>query len=101
MKAAIRVDMACRARIGGTDGSIDIPAFMHCPFSVDVRARNGRERIDTSFEGDGLRFQVLEVHRCISEGRTESSVMPLAETVAIAGILDNIRGQLGVVYPGE
>ncbi len=101
VKAAIRVEMSCRARIGGTDGSIDVPAFMHCPFRLDVRDKNGCERIDTSFEGDGLRFQVHEVHRCIGEGRTESSVMPLAETVAIAEILDNIRGQLGVVYPEE
>jgi predicted dehydrogenase len=101
VKAAIRVPMACIARIGGTDGTIDIPAFMHCPYSIDVRDKNGHERIDTSYEGEGLRFQVLEVHRCLAEGLTESATMPLAETVAIAEILDGIRAQIGLVYPSE
>jgi hypothetical protein len=44
---------------------------------------------------------VEEVHRCLAEGLTESPVMRLDETVAIAGVLDFIRAQIGVVYPGE
>ena len=36
-----------------------------------------------------------------SEGLTESPVMTLDETVALAGVLDDIRAQIGVVYPGE
>jgi hypothetical protein len=54
-----------------------------------------------AYEGEGLRFEVEEVHRCLAEGLTESPVMSLDETVAIAGVLDDIRGQIGVVYPGE
>jgi predicted dehydrogenase len=97
VKAALRVPMSCTGRIMGTDGVIELPAFMHCPAWVVV---NG-ERIDTAWEGEGLRFQVEEVHRCLAEGATESSVMPLDETVAIARILDEIRAQIGVVYPAD
>ena len=32
---------------------------------------------------------------------TESPVMSLDESVAIAGILDTIRAQIGLVFPGE
>jgi predicted dehydrogenase len=101
VKAAIRVGMACTARISGTDGWIDLPALMHCPNFLTVTTHAGPERIDGSYEGNGLRFEIEEVHRCLSEGSAESSVMPLDETLALAATLDAIRAQVGVVYPGE
>ncbi len=101
VKAALQVSMACTARIAGTDGWIQVPAFMHCPEWLEVAGAAGPERIDAGYEGEGLRFEVEEVHRCLAEGLTESPVMALDETVAIAGVLDDIRGQIGVVYPGE
>jgi hypothetical protein len=93
--------MSGTARIAGTDGWIQLPAFMHCPESLDIAGPAGLEHIDAGYEGDGLRFQVDEVHRCLAEGLTESPVVTLDETVAIAGVLDDIRAQIGVVYPGE
>jgi predicted dehydrogenase len=102
VKAAIRAPLACTARISGTDGWIDLPAFMHCPTSFTVNAFGaGPEVVDGSFDGDGLEFEIREVHRCLDEGLTESPTMPLAETVALATVMDDIRSQLGVSYPGE
>lgn len=101
VKAALRAPLPCTARIAGTDGSIQLPAFMHCPEWIEVSGPAGPERIDAGYEGDGLRFQVDEVHRCLAEGLTESPVMALDETIGIARVLDDIRGQIGLVYPGE
>ncbi|MDT7657118.1 MAG: hypothetical protein QOF38_1833, partial [Pseudonocardiales bacterium] len=56
---------------------------------------------DTPHEGKGLRDQAAEVARCLREGRRESDVMPLDETVAIMGTLDEVRRQIGLVYPSE
>ncbi|MDT3446599.1 Gfo/Idh/MocA family oxidoreductase [Pseudofrankia sp. BMG5.37] len=95
VKAAIRVTMTCTARIAGTDGSIDLPAFMHCPNALTVTTRpGGAEHIDGSYEGNGLQFEIAEVHRCLLEGLTESPVMPLDETIALASTLDAIRAQV-------
>jgi predicted dehydrogenase len=101
VKASIRVGMSCTARISGTEGWIDLPAFMHCPSSLTVTTSAGPERINGSYEGNGLQFEIEEVHRCLAEGSIESPVMPLDETRALAGTLDAIRSQVGVVYPGE
>jgi predicted dehydrogenase len=101
VKAALRVGMTCTARIAGTEGVIDLPALMHCPNSLTVTSAAGVEVIDASYEGNGLRFEIDEVHRCLEEGRTESDVLPLDESIALATTLDTIRAQLGVVYPGE
>jgi hypothetical protein len=49
----------------------------------------------------GYEYEIAEVARRISAGQTESPVMPLDETVAIMGILDQMRAQTGVVFPGE
>jgi predicted dehydrogenase len=100
-KAALRVGMTCTARIAGTDGVIDLPAMMHCPNSLTVASPTGVEHIDASYEGNGLRFEIEEVHRCLSDGQTESRVITLDESIALATTLDAIRAQIGVVYPGE
>lgn len=101
VKAAIRVGLACTARVAGTEGTIDLPAFMHCPSSLTVSARGAVEHVDASYEGNGLRFEIADVNRCLVEGRTESPVVPLDETIALATVLDDIRAQIGLVYPGE
>jgi predicted dehydrogenase len=101
VKTAIRTPMACTGRIAGTDGTIDLPAFMHCPDHITVRGAGGEERIDAPWKGEGLRFQVEEVHRCLDAGLLESERMRLDESVAIAETLDAIRAQIGVRYPGE
>lgn len=101
VKSALRIPMACTARIAGTEGWIDLPAFMHCPQSFTVRSPRGEEVVEAGWDGDGFRFQVDEVHRCLHAGLRESPGMPMADTIAIAEVLDAIRAQIGVRFPGE
>jgi predicted dehydrogenase len=101
VKAALRVGMTCTARISGTAGAIAIPALMHCPNSITVMSADGVEEVDGSYEGNGLRFEIEEVHRCLAAGQLESEVMPLDGTVELASTLDAIRAQIGLVFPGE
>jgi len=100
VKAALRVGMTCTARVSGTAGAIAIPALMHCPNSITVMSADGVEEIDGTYEGNGLRFEIEEVHRCLAAGRQESDVMPLDESIALATTLDAIRAQIGLVFPG-
>jgi predicted dehydrogenase len=101
IKAALSVNMACTGRVAGTEGVVEIPAFMHCPDAIRVLSPAGIEDIDGSYEGNGLRFEIEEVHRCLDRGRGESEVVPLDETLSLARILDDIRRQIGLVFPGE
>jgi predicted dehydrogenase len=102
IKAALRVGLSCTARISGTDGWIDIPAFMHCPEWLTVTTRaTGAALAEYPAGGNGMRFEIAEVHRCLAAGLTESPAMTLDETAALMSTLDSIRAQIGVVYPGE
>jgi len=101
VKAAIRTNLACTARIAGDDGVIDIPAFMHCPQHLVVTTMAGAEHIEAPMEGNGLHHQVHEVHRCLRAGLPESLAMPISESLALATTMDAIRAQIGLRYPGE
>jgi predicted dehydrogenase len=94
VKAAIRAPLSCTARIAGRDGLIELPAFMHCPQHLVVDGAV----VPAPFDGEGLRFQVEEVERCLERGERESRVMPLDETVELARTMDEVRRQVGVVY---
>ena len=69
---------------------------MHHPYWLEVGGTAGTERIEAGYEGEGLRFQVMEVHACLAAGRLESNVMPLDESLVVAGVLDQIRSQVGI-----
>ncbi|CAN5398567.1 hypothetical protein BH10ACT3_BH10ACT3_08580 [soil metagenome] len=101
VKAASRVGLACTARISGSRGWIDLPAWMHDPRHLRVMGKRGDRVIEADYEGDGLRFEIDEVHRCIAAGLVECPTMPAAESIALAQRMDHIRGELGVTYPGE
>ena len=100
VKAGITVGMSCTARIAGSQGVVEIPAFMHCPTSITVRSRGGVEEIEAPWE-HGLRFEIDEVHRCLAAGLTESPLMTLDESLGLAATLDEIRAQIGLRFPGE
>lgn len=57
-----------------------------------------------SYERDdvlGLEFEAAEVARCITAGQTQSTRMPWEATLDIMSMMDDIRSQTGVVFPGE
>jgi predicted dehydrogenase len=87
------------ARVVGTEGSIHLDAFMHCTTRLRIDRGNDVEVLD--FPAASLHFQVPEVHRCLREGRRESTVMPHSESLAIMNTLDQVRRQTGVRYPDE
>ena len=95
VKASIRVNLACTARIVGTEGRIELPAFMHCPEQLTVfDGLNQPEVLERPIDGEGLRYQVDEVHRCLADGLHESPVMTLGESAQLAATMDAIRDQI-------
>jgi hypothetical protein len=63
-----------------------------------VLHRHGRDpqTIDAPLTGAGYTHELAEVTDCIAGGRTESEIMPLADTVAVQDVLAEIASQLGI-----
>lgn len=51
--------------------------------------------------GNGYQYEAQEVMDCLRRGATESSIMPLAQTVQVLETLDAIRAQWPLRYPQE
>ncbi|MNP84790.1 hypothetical protein D3C76_1842510 [compost metagenome] len=49
----------------------------------------------------GYAYEADEVNRCLAAGLTESPVMPLDESIEIMKLLDAVRSEWGLKYPGE
>jgi predicted dehydrogenase len=90
-----------RAVIAGTEARIEIDPWFFTPSSFTVIRRDGTvaERCEVPYEGHGLREQAAEVGRCLGLGLKESPLLPLDESVAILGTLDEVRRQIGLTYP--
>ena len=99
VSSAITTNLRNDARIVGERGVIEFPPFMHCPDHLLVHGPTGTTRIEAAWEGDGLRFQIEEVHRCLAEGVGESTVMPLDESLRLSATMDGIRRLVGVRFP--
>jgi predicted dehydrogenase len=90
------------ASISGTEARIEIDKFFLAPAPFRLIDRDGNEELfDIAHDGRGSRHQAAEVGRCLREGRTESDVMPLDETISIMETLDEVRRQIGLRYPSE
>ena len=86
---------ACR--IFGTKGWIEIPPRFHHPdrFALHQTGAVPQEILRLP-HGAGYSHELVEVSECLREGRTESSVMPLADTLAVQRILNEAAERLGV-----
>jgi predicted dehydrogenase len=78
-----------------------------------LRGRDMNQRVELSLHGReiqefvfsppamGYHWEAEEVMRCISEGKTESPVVPLSFSLNLIKTLDRIRKEAGMVFPGR
>ena len=52
-------------------------------------------------EPRGMHHEALAAERYVADRSLDSDVLPIADSVAIMGLLDEIRAQIGVRYPTE
>jgi hypothetical protein len=57
--------------------------------------------IPTPYEGNGYVHEVSESQRCWRAGLIESPQMTHDETLALMGVMDEIRRQIGVRYEAD
>jgi predicted dehydrogenase len=98
---ALRAAVGQHAVIAGTQGQIEIPRFSQPDQIVLKRGEGDREELSFDRIGYGYAHQALDVMACLRSGRTESDIMPLSRTLAVARTMDAFRQDWGLRYPGE
>ncbi|MGR6743488.1 Gfo/Idh/MocA family protein [Microbacterium sp. F1-18] len=91
------------AHIVGSEARIEVSGVWYAATDFRVVSHDGTvlEEYRSEIEGRGMQFQALEAEALIAAGRIDGDILPIAETVAIMGVLDDIRDQIGVRYPQE
>ncbi|KDA05997.1 oxidoreductase [Microbacterium sp. CH12i] len=91
------------ATIIGTEARIEIDRIWYTPTSFRVVAPDSTvwEEYISKVDGRGMQYQALAAERLVRDGILEGDLLPIAESVAIMGTLDEIRAQIGVRYPSE
>ncbi len=92
------------ASISGTIARIELDGEFYAPGRVRLVAPSGESITSAPPElhtHQGLAYEAAHFAQLVSDGFTESPQMPLDETVAIMEVLDSVRAQLKVRFPGE
>ena len=93
------------AAIVGTDARIEIDRVFYAPTTFRVITSNGTvfEEYTSDVAGRGMQYQAFAAEGAVAHGDPAGSTLalPVAESVAIMGTLDEIRRQIGVTYPSE
>lgn len=73
------------------------------PQSISVYDTEDRlvRRMDVPKQISGYEYEVLECIDAVRSGEKESSSMPLSDSIKVMEIMDQLRGQWGLVYPRE
>ena len=99
LMTSLRNALPGQARVFGTAGWIDVlPRFHHPQTIVLHRAGADPEELTVPQLGAGYSHELSEVTECLRAGRSESAVMPLADTLAVMSVLEDAAGQLGVTF---
>lgn len=90
-----------RAVVIGTEGAIEIDRVWYTPTAIRRYDRhwNLLETFDEEVATRGMHFQALELERRVL-GQAPTA-LPIDESVAIMGVLDEVRRIIGLRYPGE
>ena len=91
------------ATIAGTRAKLTLDGPFYQPGGFALRSADGEHELtwtEERVEHDALHFEAAAVATCIAEGRLESPLRPLADSVATMAVMDEIRRRTGIVFPG-
>ncbi len=95
---------SCPARVVGTQARLEVEGRFYDVASA-VRLVGPDDTVLDEFvpgvSTRGFRFEAAEVARALEAGRLETWSMPWDATRRVLAAMDEVRRQVGVVYPGE
>lgn len=92
-----------RCVLYGTQGQLHLAGRFHAPTGLEVRLASGgpAQVIAAAAPGYGYHLEAAHVQACLAQGLTESPLLPLAFSVELMELLDTVRAEIGLRYPGE
>lgn len=100
LETSLTAQLRNSAVVSGTTGWIEVPPAFHMSSTFTVH-RDGAEPevVQAPHDGSGYAHECAEVVACVRTGLTESSLVPLDDTLGVMALLDEVRAQIGLHYP--
>lgn len=100
--STLRANTPCEAIIAGTEGYLRI----HRDFWYSERLslffhHKHSYSIDMPLHGNGYNYEIAETMRCIRDGKLQSDVMSWQASLDLMWMMDTLRADWGLRYPGE
>ncbi len=90
------------AFIYGEKGTIHIHTRWHEPTSLSLlRIGERPELFHFDYVSNGYNYEAEAVMRCVAAHQTECPELPLDFSLRLTMLLDRIRAEAGIVYPGD
>ena len=99
---SLRARTPAELTVSGELGYVRMNSMFHRATSISVALADGSSRtVDTPYIGNGYAHEAIEVQRCLAEGLIESPRMTHDQSLALMGVLDTIRRQIGLRYAAD
>lgn len=98
LSSSIVINSPIESVIYGTKGRIKLNKWWHAPSSIDIEIDDKTEHLNFEESGYGYHHEIIEVNNCIKNGKTESDLFPLANSVQLHNTLDTIRQKIKLNY---
>ncbi|MFV0400653.1 MAG: Gfo/Idh/MocA family oxidoreductase [Oscillospiraceae bacterium] len=97
--SAIQVQTPHDAWIYGEKGMIRLPKFW-APDTAELLVDSQKEVFESHKQGEGFQYEFDAAMEDILAGRLENELVSHAYTLQVMELLDEIRGKIGLRYPG-
>lgn len=89
--------------IAGTGATLSIDGPFYQPGAMTLTSVRGERLLfdDPPVGHEGLFFEAAESARCVADGRSESPLRTIADTIATLRVMDEIRRQVGDIFAEE
>jgi predicted dehydrogenase len=95
-------DTPIEANIIFEEGRIRINRRWFAPSSIVITESNEKtQELTFEYKGNGYHFEAEEAMKCLEKGMIECPDLTLDFSLELMGLLDEIRGQCGIHYPGH
>jgi predicted dehydrogenase len=101
LMSGLQTDCDMTSKIYGTEGQLIIDSRWHEAQSYQIIKPNEEIRYKHPTIGRGYAHEILECMKCIENNQLQSSKWSHQDSLNVIAILDEIRRQVGVVYPFE
>lgn len=100
LSSSFQVETHNDAWVFGEKGKIQIPLFWQ-PDECIVYTKGNEEKIHFERFGNGYAYEARQFMRYLDEGKKESELFSLNQSIDLVKILDELRQQWGLKYPFE